>query len=308
MELVWCRSFLAVHEQGGFTAASRTLHRSQSRISAHVAALEAELGAQLFHRDVHPPTLTAAGTAFLPHARATVTEWQSALAAVAAGQGQVRGNVAVGSVPSVSAMLIAPLLAEFSETHPEVRFEVHEGANNWLDEALAHRTIELGISPMEITPRLGIAQRALLTDPFRAVVPFDHPAASAGFLELEQLVGKPVITTGEAGLDPHVGLEFRELLEHVEFDYERSLAVTQPTTVFSFVRAGLGIGIMGALGTRIVRDNSLVVVPVNAENASRKIGLRWANTRRLSPAASAFADALEAMVDREIAAGRLEAR
>lgn len=219
----------------------------------------------------------------------------------------IRGEVAVGSVPSVSAMLIAPLIAEFSRSHPDVRFEVHEGANSWLDEALAHRTIELGISPMEVTPRLGIAQRPLLTDRFFAVVPFDHPAAAAGHLLLSDLVDEAVITTGEAGLNPHVGVEFREVLETVDIDYGRSLAVTQPTTVFSFVRAGLGIGILGALATRIVRDNSSVVVPLRAAHASRKIGLRWVSTRHMSPAATAFTSALEALVEREIAAGRLDA-
>ncbi|MGV8896881.1 MAG: LysR family transcriptional regulator [Rhodoglobus sp.] len=307
MELVWCRTFLAVHEHGGFTAASRTLHRSQSRVSAHIAALEAEVGEQLFHRDVHPPTLTAAGQAFLPHARATVAEWQAALAAVAAGRGTIRGDVAVGGVPSVSAMLIAPLVAEFSSSHTDVRFEVHEGANSWLHEALVHRTIELSISPIGDGPRLGIAQRPLFTDPFLAVVPFDHPAAAAGILRLEDLAGRAVITTGEAGLNAHVGVEFRDLLEQIDIDYERSLAVTQPTTVLSFVRAGLGIGILGALATRIVRDSSTVVVPLDAENASRIMGLRWASTRHLSPAASAFAAALDDMVAREIAEGRLEA-
>src|SRR5690606_17827497 len=145
MELTWCQSFIAVYEMGGFTAAANVLHRSQSRVSAHVAALEREVGERLLHRDVHPPTLTAAGEVFLPHARGVVDEWTAAVAAARTLQGEVRGTVAVGSVPSVSHQVLGPLFARFTEAHPGVFFEVHEGPNTWLDEALAHRTIELAL-------------------------------------------------------------------------------------------------------------------------------------------------------------------
>ena len=49
------RTFLAVLDRGGFTAASEQVHRSQSRVSAHVAALERELGVTLIDRSRRPP-------------------------------------------------------------------------------------------------------------------------------------------------------------------------------------------------------------------------------------------------------------
>ena len=54
MELDWLRTFLAVLDRGGFSAAAAQVHRSQSRVSAHIAALERELGVTLIDRSRRP--------------------------------------------------------------------------------------------------------------------------------------------------------------------------------------------------------------------------------------------------------------
>src|SRR4051795_2217969 len=84
VELAWLETLLAVVDRGGFTAASATLHRSQSRVSGHIAALERELGVRLFDRSRRPTTLTPAGEVFLPYARAAVQNIGSAKAALCA--------------------------------------------------------------------------------------------------------------------------------------------------------------------------------------------------------------------------------
>ena len=65
----WLETFVAVVDSGGFSAAAAAVHRSQSRVSAHVAALEQALGVTLFDRRHRPVGLTDAGEAYLPHAR-----------------------------------------------------------------------------------------------------------------------------------------------------------------------------------------------------------------------------------------------
>ena len=77
MELRHLEYFVAVAEELSFTRASRRLHVVQSGVSSAIQGLERELGATLFDRNRHRVTLTEAGLALLPEARAT-------LAAVAA--------------------------------------------------------------------------------------------------------------------------------------------------------------------------------------------------------------------------------
>lgn len=50
LRLEWLVSFLAVVESGGFGAAAEETHRSQPRVSSHVAALERTVGVLLFDR------------------------------------------------------------------------------------------------------------------------------------------------------------------------------------------------------------------------------------------------------------------
>ena len=60
------------------TAAATALHLSQPRISVHVAALEAVVGAPLFERGARGVTLTPLGARFVPRARRVFDEPRSA--------------------------------------------------------------------------------------------------------------------------------------------------------------------------------------------------------------------------------------
>ena len=62
------RAFLAVVDQGSFTAAARRLGITQPAVSSQIASLEASLGFVLFERGRFL-SLTPEGESFLPYAR-----------------------------------------------------------------------------------------------------------------------------------------------------------------------------------------------------------------------------------------------
>ena len=70
MELEQLRIFLAAAEDGGFSPAARRLYISHSTVSRTVAALERELGVQLFVRSNRRQRLTGAGKLLADEARA----------------------------------------------------------------------------------------------------------------------------------------------------------------------------------------------------------------------------------------------
>ena len=63
------RVFLAVADQGSFSAAARHLRRAQSAVSYAIANLERQLRVPLFDRSLRRPALTEAGRALLDDAR-----------------------------------------------------------------------------------------------------------------------------------------------------------------------------------------------------------------------------------------------
>src|SRR5580692_10234145 len=79
MELRHLRYFVAVAEAGSLTvAAEQKLHTAQPSLSRQIRDLEYEVGVPLLNRSVHGIELTAAGRAFLDHARLALTQAEAA--------------------------------------------------------------------------------------------------------------------------------------------------------------------------------------------------------------------------------------
>ena len=79
MELRHLRYFVAVADAGSLTvAAEQKLHTSQPSLSRQIRDLEQEVGVQLMTRSAHGVELTAAGKAFLDHARMSLLQAEAA--------------------------------------------------------------------------------------------------------------------------------------------------------------------------------------------------------------------------------------
>src|SRR5258708_18370688 len=80
MELRHLRYFIAVAEMGSLTeAAKRRLYTSQPSLSRQIRDLEDQVGVELLSRSVHGVELTAAGKAFLDHARLALMQVDAAV-------------------------------------------------------------------------------------------------------------------------------------------------------------------------------------------------------------------------------------
>src|ERR1700719_730318 len=97
MELRHLRYFIAVAEAGSLTvAAEKKLHTAQPSLSRQIRDLEYEVGVQLMSRSVHGIELTAAGRAFLDHARLVITQTEAAAQAARRAAQPVKPTFAMG--------------------------------------------------------------------------------------------------------------------------------------------------------------------------------------------------------------------
>ena len=104
--------FVRVVEQGGFSAAARTLGLTPSAVSKLITRLEARLKARLINRSTRMLQLTPEGCLFFERAVRLLADLDEAEANVTAGEmpaGQVRLNT--------SASFATHLLAPVSYTH-----------------------------------------------------------------------------------------------------------------------------------------------------------------------------------------------
>src|SRR5713226_3163141 len=110
MSLRQIRYFLAVAKSGSFSAAARRAHVSQPSLCVQIKQLEERVGAKLLLRHSRGVELTAAGTAFLPHAIAALEDLKRAERAVAALDSSRTEEVSLGVTPTPGRALIVDLL------------------------------------------------------------------------------------------------------------------------------------------------------------------------------------------------------
>src|SRR5882762_507300 len=97
MELRHLRYFIAVAETGSLTeAAERRLHTSQPSLSRQIRDLEHQVGVELLSRSVHGVELTAAGKAFLDHARLALMHVDAAVETARRAAQPARKTFAIG--------------------------------------------------------------------------------------------------------------------------------------------------------------------------------------------------------------------
>src|SRR5712691_1180499 len=97
MELRHLRYFIAVAEEGSLTlAAEKRLHTAQPSLSRQIRDLEYEVGVQLMSRSVHGIELTAAGRAFLDHARLALAQVEAAREAARRAAEPIKQSFALG--------------------------------------------------------------------------------------------------------------------------------------------------------------------------------------------------------------------
>lgn len=221
MELRHLRYLVAVAEEGTVTAAAARLHVAQPGVSAQLRQLERELGEQLLDRGPRAATLTEAGRAVLPHARAALAAVESTRESVAALRGLLRGRVAVGMASSLPDTVLADTVADFAVEHPGVTVTLREDTADALQAGLLAGDLDVAYLGSSGTLPDGLEGRVVQDERLVAAVSADDPLAGRDAVEIAELEGRPLIclprghglratfdrACEEAGVTPRVAFE-----------------------------------------------------------------------------------------------------
>lgn len=129
-------AFVRVAELGSYTRAAESLDLSRTRISRQVMALEESLGVRLIQRTTRRLHLTEAGERYLLRAQSILQALDEAAAEVGQGNSDVRGRLRVNGPMSFGTRYLAPLVAQFMQSHPalEVRLDLNDRRVDLLEE------------------------------------------------------------------------------------------------------------------------------------------------------------------------------
>jgi DNA-binding transcriptional LysR family regulator len=282
MDLRRLRLFLAVVDEGGFTAAARAVHVAQPAVSLAVRELEEELGAPLLVRSRQGVRLTAAGEALAAPARQAVRDVEIAAAAVAAVTGLVAGRLDVASLPTMAADPLADLVGAFRRAHPAV--QVRLAAPNDAEEIAA--AVRSGEAEVGVTEE-GPANRDLVEHPFvvQELLAVSPPGSPSGTrpLPLRALEGEPLV------LSP-AGASLRAVVEAgaaaAGFALTVAVESEQRDALVPLVLAGAGTSFLPAALARSAEGLGAVVR--RTQPALRRTIALVHRPGPLSPAARAF--------------------
>jgi DNA-binding transcriptional LysR family regulator len=272
VELDWLETFLAVVDRGGFTAASEQVHRSQSRVSAHIAGLERELGVRLIDRSRRPATVTPAGRLLARHAREIVAGVGSARSAVGALRAMESGSLTMLTTPCVGSGLLPGVLAELAARHPGAHVTVAERSRDGIERCFPADGVVVAVLPTLPHPLApGLRERLLWREPIRLVANPDHELARLGQpVPLDELARFPLVGCGTAGWP-----EARDQLAAAGHVLAPRVLVDTPQSLVAMARVGIGVGIASAVALAHTDTTGLVLLDVDDPNLVREVAAYW---------------------------------
>ncbi len=117
-------AFVKVAETQSFSEAARRLRSSKSGVSRQVAALEAKLGARLFHRTTRSITLTEAGRGYFERASRILGDLEDADISVTRLQSAPRGQLRINAPMSFGLLHLAPALPDFLSRYGDLEVDL----------------------------------------------------------------------------------------------------------------------------------------------------------------------------------------
>lgn len=258
MELRQLRSLTMVVESDfSVSRAASRLNLVQPAISQHLKQLEEELGIRLFQRQGKRLVgMTESGEKVLHYARATLA---GAANLLAVGRDHVEddsGVLRIGATHTQARYVLPPVIRSFREGYPAVEVQIHQANPLQLVEMAVNGSVDLAI-----------CTEALDSDPALTAIPCyrwnrclialpDHPAIKARPITLDTLCEYPLVTyvfgfTGRGHLSDTFARD--GLRPHVV------LSATDTDVIKTYVREGLGVGIIADLAYQADQDADLGV-------------------------------------------------
>ena len=251
---------LEVARQQSVSKAAETLYVSQPALSAQLQKLERELGCELFRREHHGVSLTAAGRAFCEAAKPVETAWRELSAKSENLQTAVCSQVRIGVGPRAFSTGLVDALISFFDQHPETNVAFITDLREDTLTALEQRQMDLAIDRLPPASLFQHQERfsafTLLKERQCVLVSTEDPRSAWEEFPFEKLQGVTVVSGSEGSLDD---LVMRENCRKYAVRPGRVYRADNLDAVMSLIQRGRGV----ALGPRsFARRYRVAAVPL----------------------------------------------
>jgi DNA-binding transcriptional LysR family regulator len=187
------RVLLRVVDEGSFAAAARALEISPANVTRMISDLEAHLSVRLLQRTTRRIALTEAGNNYVQHMRSMLFEMDEVEASLMRATTKVQGILKLYAPTVLASQMLAPVVSEFRQLHPDVRVDIHAETQGQLQ--LEEYDLSFFVSREGFNA--DIVARELLVDPL-------YLYAAPAYLKRAAALRKPEDLSAHALLKQHL--------------------------------------------------------------------------------------------------------
>lgn len=292
-DVVTLRVFLSVARLGSIGAAARNEHIATSAASRRISDLERDLDSVLLTRTSAGVSLTSAGKAFGSHCEQLLNKYadiRSDLKRFAEGE---VGELRLAAIPRALDGTLPFTIAQFKKNNPEVRIKVQEIFSLQGIRCLREDLADLAIIYDSVDIK-GFESLPFKQDPIWIVGKKGHPLfqkhKGLTSIMFEKTLGYEHISYHEGGvLDELISEARRKIGRSLSYDVK----VIRVNSLFKFVEAGLGLGIIGERDLRpFMEKQQLQALKIADDWASRNLVCVYPKGQAASPTVIKFLECL----------------
>jgi len=244
MELRHLRYFIAVAETGSLTeAAERRLHTAQPSLSRQIRDLEYQVGVELLSRSARGVELTAAGRAFLDHARLALAQVDAAGEAARRAAQPAKRTFTLGFLTGQEMDWLPEAMRILRDELPNIEVTVSSQYSPDLAAALMRGKLDLAF----LRPELNVVDLTFKTvtkEPLVVIMPSDHRLASHEAIRVQEIVGETFISVSNTA--PVLRTVIDEYLKRSGIDITPDHEVDNLAMAMSLVASTRGVALLPA--------------------------------------------------------------
>jgi LysR family transcriptional regulator, hca operon transcriptional activator len=291
MELRHLRYFIAAAEMGSLTAAAeQRLYTSQPSLSRQIRDLEHQVGVELLSRSVHGVELTAAGEAFLDHARTALMHVDAAVETARRTAQPTSKTFAIGFQTGHEMNWLPRAMHVLHDELKNIHVTVSSDYSPDLAEAIARGQLDLAF--LRVEPDYDLEYHVVDHEPLIVLMPSDHRLTARDAIRPQDFVGETFI--GGANKAAVLQAVSEDYLRRSGLDIKTDHGVDNMAMAMSLVASTRGLALMPAYATNLLPE-SVVTRPLQGEAPTIDIAVGYSKTNT-SPILKLFLSRLDELV------------
>jgi len=284
--------FLTVSQRGSMAQAAAQLGVSQPAVSGVIADLERTLGVPLFERSTRGVKPTMYARAMMDRSVAAFDELKQGIRTLENLADPTAGDLWIGCIESVSALILPPILQQFMQRYPRVVVHVLRLTSPVPEfRDLTERNLDLVLGRMVQEPPTDgeLDFEPLFDDPLMVVAGAKSPWARRRKIDLGDLVDEPWVLAAQ---------KCRTYTAVLEAFQAKGLKAPRVALITQSIPLRLSLVASGAYITafpgsiRPLSGRSIKVLPIDLPAAATPFAMITLKNRKLNPVAQCFIEHL----------------